>query len=76
MAQLVITDVDEAVMSRLRWKAEQNGRTIEDEVREVLVAATRRSREEFLTRAAELRAKMGPQQGPDSVELIREDRER
>lgn len=39
MAMLTIRNIDESVKSRLRIRAAQNGRSMEDEVRQILKAA-------------------------------------
>ncbi len=76
MAQILVRNLDDSVVADLKRVAERHGRSLEAEVREVLTAATRSERTELVRRAAELRARNGPQTGSDSVELIREDRER
>ncbi len=76
MAQILVRNLDDSVVAELKRVAESHGRSLEAEVREVLTAATRIDRSELIRRAAELRARNGPQTGPDSVELIREDRDR
>ena len=79
MSQLVIPDVDDATLARLRERAARHGRTIETEVKAILAevlppapaadpwAAVNAFRERLAARG---------QVFPDSTESIREDRER
>lgn len=41
MAQLVVRRIEDAVKARLRRRAERNGRSMEEEVREILRDATK-----------------------------------
>lgn len=78
MANLTIRNVEDSVVERLKNKASQSGRSLEAEVREVLrQAANRRTREEML-RMADRIAAMTPKGviQTDSVDLLREDRDR
>ena len=76
MAQILVRNLDDSVVADLKRVAQLHGRSLEAEVREVLTAATRSDRSELRARLAAMRARQGPQTGPDSVELIREDRDR
>ncbi len=76
MAQILVRNLDDSVVAELKRVAESHGRSLEAEVREVLTAATRIDRSELRARLAAMRARQRPQTGPDSVELIREDRDR
>ncbi len=76
MARIVVRNLDDSVVAELKRVCESHGRSLEAEVREVLTAATRVDRSEIRARLAAMRARQGPQAGPDSVELIREDRDR
>ncbi len=76
MAEIVVRDLDEAVVEALRRKANDHGRSLEAEVRAVLTETAGVDREEFRRRTAAFRLKHGPQPAPDSVEMIREDRDR
>ncbi len=78
MANLTIRNVDDHVVERLKKKAKDNNRSLEDELRELLKhAAHRRSPEELLAIAARIAA-MTPEgiKQTDSAELLREDRDR
>jgi len=40
MAQLVVRNIDDATKARLQRRAKRNGRSMEEEVREILRSAT------------------------------------
>jgi plasmid stability protein len=75
MAQVLIRDVDEATVERLRERAKNNGRSLEAELRLVLRSAARLTPEEFLESVARTRARLGGRRFSDSADLIREDRD-
>lgn len=78
MANLTIRNLDDKVVERLKEHARQNERSLEAEIRFLLTReAEMMTREEFWNRAAEIRA-MTPKgvKQTDSVELLREDRDR
>jgi antitoxin FitA len=82
MSELVIRDLDESTVERIRASAAQHGRSVEAEAKAILNEAVSRmsppraSRAELRARAAELRASFGDHPQTDSVELLREDRAR
>jgi len=78
MATLTIRNLDDTVVERLKERARDNERSLEAEVRALLAqAAERPSRKKFIE-LAELIAAMTPDdvEQTDSVELLREDRDR
>ena len=77
MAQILIRDLDPGIVDQLKARAEKNKRSLEAEVRLILedVATREARRAEFWQFADEMRRRAGPQT-TDSVDLIREDRER
>lgn len=77
MAQVLVRNIDEQVVSALKRKAELQGRSLEQMLRETLTQAARLSPEERLRVARCLRA-MTPAKvkQSDSADLIREDRMR
>ena len=77
MAQLLIRDLTPDAVETLKKIARRHNRSLEAEVREILegLAARDAKREEFWRFADESRRLNGPQTS-DSVDLIREDRER
>ncbi len=77
MAQFVIKELDDNVLSQITSMASAKGHSLEDEITQILtqtVNKKRKQREAFSARAAELRALAGPQK-TDSAQLLREERD-
>ncbi len=77
MPELMIKDIDEEIVQRLKHRAIFHGVTVEEEAKDILtqtIGYKRLSREEFIQKATELREMAGPQK-TDSIDLIREDRD-
>ncbi|HNT33799.1 MAG TPA: TraY domain-containing protein [bacterium] len=75
MAQLLVRDLDEKTVARLKKRAKANGRSLQAEAKRILEESSTvfdidRIREDL----ARLRASLPPQT-TDSVDLIREDRD-
>lgn len=75
MADFLIRDLNADVMDRLRTRALANGRSMQAEVHEILTRSVKRTREETIARARELREKYAGCDFLDAAELIREDRD-
>ncbi len=80
MAQIVVRGIDEEVMRLFKRRAKQQGKSAEQAVRELIEAATRKTDEEgdWFERTIAFRERMYRKygdQGIDSAELIREDRD-
>ncbi len=78
MASVTVRNLDDDVVVALKQRAKANNRSLEAELRVVLVRAVRGyDADEFLALAERIRA-MTPKDRPqtDSVELLREDRSR
>ena len=77
MAQLLVRDLSSDAVERLKAMARRRGRSLQAEVKEILedVAIRDLRREEFVRYADWARKQNGPQT-TDSVDLIREDRDR
>ena len=79
MADILIRGLDPETVDQLKDLAKRNRRSLQAEVRVVLEEAAKHSRrltpEEFNAIADRIRSESGPQ-STDSVELIREDRDR
>lgn len=75
MPDLVIDGLEPHVIHTLQWRAERSGRSLEDEVRRVLIEAARLTAEEKLAMVDEIRNAMPPQT-TDSADLLRQDRDR
>jgi plasmid stability protein len=79
MAQILVRKLDEKVVERLKKRANDNGRSLEAEVRLILEEAAKSSQVDMETarkRIEELRERLKGREFPDSVELIREGRDR
>jgi plasmid stability protein len=76
MAQVLVRNLDEQVVTALRRKAELHGRSLEQELRVALTAAARLTGEERLALGRRVRG-LTPTtvQQTDSAELIRRDRD-
>jgi plasmid stability protein len=76
MANALIRDLDDTTYERLKARAAGNNRSLEAELREILVAASKQvSMAEAKARAATIRRKLSGRPHSDSAELIREDRD-
>jgi plasmid stability protein len=76
MAQLLVRDLDPAVVVRLKDKARQNRRSLQGEVKAILEeAAARATREEALAMIDKWQRKWGDRIFSDSTQMIREDRD-
>jgi plasmid stability protein len=77
MGQVLIRGLPDDVMDRLRRRAEGNNRSLEAELREILMQASRQV--DIATAralAAEIRHRLEGREHSDSAVLIREDRDR
>lgn len=78
MANLTIRNLDDDVVESLKRRAKENNRSLEAEVREIIAgeAARWERRAEFIRNAERIAAMTPDVPQTDSVELIREDRDR
>jgi plasmid stability protein len=77
MGQVLIRGLEEEVLERLRRRADGNHRSLEGELREILMMASRQvSAAEGRRLAQEMRRSLEGREHGDSAELIREDRDR
>ena len=76
MAQVIIRNLDDRVVARLKRQAADNERSLEQELRLILTAAASPDLSEFREHAAAIRASLSDRPQTDSVDLIREDRDR
>jgi len=76
VAQVVIRNIDEEAMRRLKSRAARKGVSLERELRTILTAAARADRTGFGERAAAFRRKLAGRRHSDSTRLIRRDRDR
>jgi plasmid stability protein len=75
MAQVILRNLDEQVVSSLRIKAKLHGRTLEEELHEILRRAAGLASEEKLALVDRIRAIQARSLETDSADLIREDRD-
>jgi plasmid stability protein len=76
MAQVIVRDLKEETVRRLKERARRKGHSLERELREILAAAARHDLAEFKAQAAAIRARYQGKPQTDSALLLREDRDR
>jgi plasmid stability protein len=77
MASVLIRDLDPAVVDRLKARAEENGRSLQKELKALLErAAAEATWAEARADIARVRKRFAGRQFSDSAELVREERER
>lgn len=76
MAQVIIRNIDDEAILRLKERAQRKGISLERELRTIVVEAAGNDRRTFRERAAKLRRKLGRKTHGDSTASIREDRDR
>lgn len=75
MAQVLVRNLNEQVVERLKQKAAAKGCSLEQHLREVLTEAARLDREEFLRIADAIRVRNQGLPQTDSAELVRQMRD-
>ena len=76
MAQVIVRQLPEEVVARLKARAARSRHSLEQELRNILIEAARPSRDEILAEMDRIRAMTPTSLQTDSAELIREDRDR
>jgi plasmid stability protein len=76
MAQIIVRNLDDAVVERLKARARANGRSLEAEVRQILEQSAKVDMATARLMAMDIRRRLKGRKFPDVAELIREDRER
>ena len=78
MANLLIRDVPDRIVSRLKDMAKRRNRSLQQELHSILVATATQSSPEILRRASKIRAELRKKgiSFSDSAELLRKDRSR
>lgn len=76
MAQIIVRNLNDAVVERLKAQAKDNNRSLEAEVRHVLEQSARMDMAQAREIVMERRKKLQGRDFIDSVALIREDRDR
>jgi plasmid stability protein len=75
MAQVIIRNLEEQVVERLKARARGRGVSLEQELRDVVTAAARPDMTSIKAELAQIRALNPKRLDSDSTDLIREDRD-
>jgi len=76
MAQVLVRDLENDVVDKLKERAKSRGRSLEAELRLILEQAAQDSRAAGLLELEQIRARLAGRTFSDSLELLREDRAR
>lgn len=76
MGQMLVRNLDDAVIDRIKRRAMENRTSAEEEVRQLINHSFGIDVEAVKARLKALRDRIGPQSGPSSTELLRADRDR
>jgi plasmid stability protein len=76
MGQIVIRNIDPAVIEALRRRAAACGTSMEEQARRALTGAMGLDRDAAARRLAEIRCLVGRLEGPSIVDDLRRDRDR
>jgi plasmid stability protein len=76
MPQLLVRDLDSAVVERLKQRAKRHGRSLQGEAKAILEAAATLRMDEARSIAAEWQRRLAGTMTSDSADLVREDRDR
>ena len=76
MAQVIVRNIDDDFVARLKQRAASEERSLEQELRLILAAAALPDLAELRETAAAIRERLAGRPQTDSVRLIREDRDR
>ena len=79
MAQILVRNVEKTVVRSLKERARRRGRSLQSEVKDILVRAASTPQLDMVAArrlTQRIRSRFRPGRSPDSVELIRKDRDR
>lgn len=76
MPQVLVRNLDKAVVDRLKRRARRRGRSLQAELHDILERAARTDMTEARQAAERIRRKLADRSHSDSAELIAEDRGR
>lgn len=76
MGQVIVRNLDDAVVAALKRRARAQNRPLEQELREILTAAAKPSGAELRAESTRIRGMTPPGPRIDLTSLIREDRDR
>ena len=74
MGQILVRNLDDAVIARLKARARSENTSLEQTVRQILTNEAKTSRQEIVEYARRVRERIGHVSG-DSTEFIRRDRD-
>jgi plasmid stability protein len=76
MGQILVRNLDDAIIKRLKQDASQEGISLEEKARRVLGEAAKKNKEQVMEELKRIRAMSPPiTEPPFSQDLIREDRD-
>jgi len=76
MGQILIRNVDGAVLDTLRKRAAEQGLSLEEAARRALASAAGLGRDEAVARLDAVRKRIGATKGPSALDDLRADRRR
>jgi len=76
LGQVIVRNLDDRVIARLKERAQAHGRSLEGELREIISEAARPRRPELLAELDRIRAMTPPGPPTDTTKIIREARDR
>jgi plasmid stability protein len=76
MAQVIVRRLNESVVATLKSRARRRGRSLEQELRDIVTAAAEPSRDEVLAAVDRVRAMTPRRLRSSSAKLIRAERDR
>lgn len=76
MAQILVRKLPDTIVDRLKTRAQRNSRSLEAEVRDILQQAVIKEKAEFLKAADAMRARLAGRHHTETLDLLREDRNR
>lgn len=76
MAQVLVRDLDDAVIARLKQRAREHGRSLQAELKALLEREARTNRAAALAFAARMRKQLAGRKHSESAALLAEDRAR
>ena len=76
MGQILIRNLDDAVLDALRKRAAEHGASLEEEARRAIADSVGLTREESLARLDAVRKRVGRLPGPSALDDLRNDRSR
>jgi len=76
VAQVLVRDLEDATLDRLKERARRHGRSLQAELKLILQEAARSDLGEARAAAARVRERLAAYSASESAALLREDRER